>query len=145
MATPNQIVQEVLQGRWGNGDTRKEKLAAAGYSWIEIQSLINKQYGLKPVAATDMEIAQEVLENKWGLGVDRRMRITNAGFNYNTIQNLANRLASQKNSNEIKTPSAAAAQETNLVKNGGSLIGITKVGNASCVILIKKFVNILLS
>ena len=30
MTNPNQIVQEVLQGKWGNGDARREKLQAAG-------------------------------------------------------------------------------------------------------------------
>lgn len=111
MATPNQIVQEVLAGKWGNGDDRKERLNAAGYSWIEIQSLINKQYGVSHVPASDAEIAQEVIDNKWGMGVERRTRITNAGFNYNSIQSLVNRLASQaaqkkKENNTIVIPSA---------------------------------------
>ena len=108
MTNPNQIVQEVLQGRWGNGDARREKLQAAGYSWIEIQSLINKEFGVGPAQATNEEIAQEVLDNKWGTGIDRRNRITNAGFDYNTIQSLVNRLGSQK-----KTPSTSGSTTYN--------------------------------
>ena len=108
MINPNQIVQEVLQGKWGNGDARREKLQAAGYSWIEIQSLINKEFGVGPAQATNEEIAQEVLDNKWGTGIDRRNRITNAGFDYNTIQSLVNRLGSQK-----KTPSTSGSATYN--------------------------------
>ena len=114
MTNPNQIVQEVLQGRWGNGDARKEKLQAAGYSWIEIQSLINKQYGVGPAQATNEEIAQEVLNGKWGTGVDRRTRLINAGFDYNAIQSLANRLGSQKKeTTTIITPSTSGSTTYN--------------------------------
>ena len=68
MATPAEIVAEVLQGKWGNGDTRKQKLKEAGYSWIEIQSLINLKYNGRPVQASNEELAIEVLEGRWGNG-----------------------------------------------------------------------------
>ena len=38
------IVQEVLDGKWGDNETRQQKLTEAGYSYIEIQSLINKKF-----------------------------------------------------------------------------------------------------
>lgn len=104
MATPQQVVQEVLQGKYGVGETRKQKLKAAGYSWIEIQSLINKQYGGRPVNASNEEIAQEVLEDRWGRGEERKSRITNAGFNYIAIQNIVNQL--------VKQPSVSPAPQT---------------------------------
>ena len=96
MTTPEQLKQEVLHGLWGDGDTRRQRLENAGYSWIEIQSLINKEFGSKAVIASDEEIAQEVLDGKWGLGAMRRQRIINAGFDYNKIQSLANKIASAK-------------------------------------------------
>ena len=111
MATPQQVVQEVLQGKYGVGETRKQKLKAAGYSWIEIQSLINKQYGGRPVNASNEEIAQEVLEDRWGRGEERKSRITNAGFNYIAIQNIVNQLAKNP------TPQTPAASETTVPIN----------------------------
>ena len=39
----DKIVQEVLEGRWGNGEERKDKLIAAGYDYDKIQEEINKQ------------------------------------------------------------------------------------------------------
>lgn len=108
MATPQQIVQEVLQGKYGVGETRKQKLKSAGYSWIEIQSLINKQYGGRPVNASNEEIAQEVLEDRWGRGEERKSRITNAGFNYIAIQNIVNQLVKQSPTNPApQTPSTS--------------------------------------
>ena len=111
MATPQQVVQEVLQGKYGVGETRKQKLKAAGYSWIEIQSLINKQYGGRPVNASNEEIAQEVLEDRWGRGEERKSRITNAGFNYIAIQNIVNQLAKNP------TPQTPVASETTIPIN----------------------------
>lgn len=36
-----EIAKEVLQGKWGNGTTRKQKLEAAGYNYSEIQKIVN--------------------------------------------------------------------------------------------------------
>ena len=43
--TVEQIAREVIQGKWGNGSERKKKLAAAGYDYTEVQSLVNKILG----------------------------------------------------------------------------------------------------
>lgn len=37
-----EIAKEVIQGKWGNGATRKKKLTDAGYDYKTIQSLVNK-------------------------------------------------------------------------------------------------------
>lgn len=36
------IAKEVIAGKWGNGDERKKKLAAAGYDYDEVQAAVNK-------------------------------------------------------------------------------------------------------
>lgn len=43
-----EIAAEVWQKKWGDGEERKRRLAAAGYSWDAIQSLVDKGVG-KPV------------------------------------------------------------------------------------------------
>ena len=40
--TNEQIVKEVIEGKWGNGAVRREKLKAAGYSYNVIQAMVNK-------------------------------------------------------------------------------------------------------
>lgn len=37
-----EIAQEVLQGKWGNGDDRKNRLLAEGYDYNAIQAIVNK-------------------------------------------------------------------------------------------------------
>lgn len=37
-----QIAEEVRQGKWGNGATRKKKLKAAGCDYNAIQKIVNK-------------------------------------------------------------------------------------------------------
>lgn len=39
--TNEEIAQEVINGKWGNGTDRKKRLAEAGYNYKEIQRLVN--------------------------------------------------------------------------------------------------------
>ena len=82
---PNDVVQDVLHGLYGVGEARKQRLRDDGYSWIEIQSLINKQYGSRSVAASNDEIAQELKEGRWGEEAEWENRVTAAGFNWASI------------------------------------------------------------
>ena len=43
-----EIAAEIWQKKWGDGEERKRRLVAAGYSWDAIQSLVDKGVG-KPV------------------------------------------------------------------------------------------------
>lgn len=40
--TIDQLAREVIQGKWGNGQTRKDKLTAAGYNYREVQNRVNE-------------------------------------------------------------------------------------------------------
>lgn len=37
-----EVAQEVIQGKWGNGEDRKKRLEAAGYNYQEVQNEVNK-------------------------------------------------------------------------------------------------------
>lgn len=41
--TDLELVLEILEGKWGSGDTRKKKLTEAGYDYDKIQALVNKK------------------------------------------------------------------------------------------------------
>jgi GH25 family lysozyme M1 (1,4-beta-N-acetylmuramidase) len=43
----DEIANEVIAGKWGNGQLRKEKLEAAGYNYNEIQSKVNEKLNKK--------------------------------------------------------------------------------------------------
>lgn len=40
--TIEQLAKEVIAGKWGNGDVRKEKLEEAGYNYSTVQARVNK-------------------------------------------------------------------------------------------------------
>lgn len=40
--TVDELAREVLQGKWGNGADRKNRLTAAGYSYSEVQKRVNE-------------------------------------------------------------------------------------------------------
>ena len=91
-----EIAREVIAGKWGNGDDRKNKLESAGYDFNAVQAEVNRilsgapsKPALKPVS----EIAREVLRGEWGNGSDRKKRLEQAGYNYQAVQNEVNRLA----------------------------------------------------
>lgn len=85
--TNEEIADEVLAGKWGNGDDRKNRLEAAGYDYNAIQEIVNRKAGVKK---SNEEIANEVVAGKWGNGDDRKNRLEAAGYNYDAIQAIVN-------------------------------------------------------
>lgn len=43
----DEVAREVIAGKWGNGDDRKERLTAAGYDYNSVQSKVNELLGAK--------------------------------------------------------------------------------------------------
>ena len=85
------VAQEVIDGKWGVGDARKKKLAAAGYDYAAVQAKVNAI--LKGAAKSVDEVAREVLEGKWGNGEERKKKLTVAGYDYEAVQRRVNQLA----------------------------------------------------
>lgn len=46
------IAQEVINGKWGNGNDRKTKLTNAGYDYNSIQKIVNQKLGVKSTTST---------------------------------------------------------------------------------------------
>ncbi|MBQ8994235.1 MAG: hypothetical protein IJ091_00295 [Oscillospiraceae bacterium] len=104
-ATPKKSVEElakeVIRGDWGNGQERKDKLAAAGYNYDEVQDKVNAiLYGSSTTTATPLsatkksveEIAKEVIRGNWGNGQERKDKLAAAGYNYDEVQAKVNEL-----------------------------------------------------
>ncbi|WP_249029629.1 N-acetylmuramoyl-L-alanine amidase [Tannockella kyphosi] len=83
------IAKEVIAGKWGSGDERKEKLEKAGYSYQAIQSRVNTLLNKKKSNTT---IAKEVIAGKWGNGSSRTDRLRKAGYSPSIIQKKVNQL-----------------------------------------------------
>jgi hypothetical protein len=39
----DQLAQEVIGGKWGNGDDRRKRLTAAGYDYAAVQAAVNRK------------------------------------------------------------------------------------------------------
>lgn len=85
-----ELAQEVIEGIWGNGEERKQKLTNAGYDYRAIQNLVNQKLSKK----RDEEIAKEVIRGEWGNGSERKQRLEKAGYNYSEIQKIVNEMLS---------------------------------------------------
>lgn len=93
--TVEQIAQEVLEGKWGNGDDRRSRLTAAGYDYNAVQTEVNRRLGAGAPAAHKKsvdEVAHEVIRGLWGNGAIRRQRLEGAGYNYDAVQRRVNQL-----------------------------------------------------
>ena len=88
----DELAREVIQGMWGNGQDRKDRLTAAGYNYSEIQNKVNEMMGKKTTAKTVDQLAREVIYGYWGNGQDRKNRLTAAGYDYSAVQNRVNEL-----------------------------------------------------
>lgn len=92
--TVSELAQEVLQGKWGNGQDRKKKLTRAGYDYNTVQAEVNRLVKGETTTPkkTNEEIAKEVIKGLWGNGAARKKRLIDAGYNYSVIQAMVNKL-----------------------------------------------------
>lgn len=84
------LAREVLDGLWGDGQDRKNRLSAAGYYYDAVQMRVNELLS-KPQKSID-EIAREVIRGDWGNGKERKNRLIEAGYDYDAVQSCVNQL-----------------------------------------------------
>lgn len=101
------IAREVIKGNYGNGQERKDRLAAAGYDAAAVQKRVNEilsgkvdEPAQEPAPAQEPDaqaelvdtIARQVIRGEWGNGAERRTRLASAGYDYAKIQARVNAL-----------------------------------------------------
>ena len=89
-----EVAREVIQGIWGNGEERVDRLTDAGYDANYIQEIVNRMLnGDETPDLSDIDtIAHEVIMGEWGNGDERKERLENAGYDYQEIQSRVNEL-----------------------------------------------------
>ncbi len=87
--TIEELADEVIAGKWGNGSERKRRLTAEGYSYEQVQKKVNEKLTKKKSV---QDVAKEVIAGKWGNGTDRKNRLTAAGYDYAAVQAEVNRI-----------------------------------------------------
>lgn len=90
--TVTELANEVIAGKWGNGDDRIRRLTLAGYDYEAVQLKVNEIILSKSTKKAIDEVAREVIAGKWGNGSARKKALTQAGYNYNSVQKRVNEL-----------------------------------------------------
>ena len=119
--TIDEIAKEVIAGKWGSGETRKQKLKAAGYDYDAVQKRVNEL--LAPKKKSIDVIAQEVIDGKWGSGDTRKKKLTDAGYDYNAVQKKVNELLAKKAS--VKKSYSGQLPTTTIKKTNVEVINDT--------------------
>ena len=90
----NEIVQQVMQGEWGNGQERIQRLTEAGYDAGLIQEKVNLALQGSQINDTKKidALAYEVIQGDWGNGEERKERLEAAGYDYDAVQQRVNEI-----------------------------------------------------
>ena len=94
--TIDELAQEVIDGKWGNGEDRRKRLEEAGYDYDKVQDKVNSILSIPKKSIETL--AREVIEGKWGNGTERKNKLEKAGYDYNKVQDKVNELLESKNS-----------------------------------------------
>lgn len=108
----DEIAQEVIDGKWGNGDTRKSKLEKAGYNYDTVQNRVNEILKEKDSKKSITEVAKDVIAGDYGNGDERKKKLEAEGYDYDQVQAKVNQLL------------GANVTKTYTVKSGDTLSGI---------------------
>ena len=67
-----EVAQEVIDGKWGDGEERKKRLSDAGYDYESIQAEVNKIYNTKKEVIYTVKKGDTLtyIANKFGTSVD---------------------------------------------------------------------------
>lgn len=80
----NQLADEVIAGKYGDGDARKKAL---GNRYGAVQAIVNQRLADPLAGKTDAQLADEVLAGKYGDGDARKRAL---GNRYNAVQAIVN-------------------------------------------------------
>lgn len=88
-----QLAQEVLNGKYGNGEDRKQALGVK-YDTVqtEVERILNSPKPIVKPKYNLVEVAKDVMQGKYGNGDARKMNLNALGLNYNEVQSIVNKL-----------------------------------------------------
>lgn len=77
------VAREVINGDWGNGQERKDRLTQAGYNYDEVQNRVNEILAGDTPTVDILDLVRRTIRGDFGNGADRRNAL---GDNYNEVQ-----------------------------------------------------------
>lgn len=121
--TIDELAEEVIDGKWGDGEDRKTKLEKAGYDYDAVQDRVNEILSRPKKSIT--EVAKDVIDGKYGNGETRKKKLEAEGYNYDTVQAKVNQLL------------GAEVTKTYTVKSGDTLSDIASKYKTTVAKLVK--------
>lgn len=104
--TVDELAQQVLDRKWGNGTERKRRLEAAGYSYDEVQKKVNELVAkmstgepatpptTEELTAAEIDaLANAVIRGDYGNGAVRRAKL---GSKYEAVQKRVNEIDAER-------------------------------------------------
>lgn len=90
--TVEELANEVIAGKWANGEARKINLNNAGYDYSAVQKRVNEilKGGNANSGKSVETLADEVIKGLWGNNPERKERLLAAGYDYSAIQKRVN-------------------------------------------------------
>lgn len=119
----DELAQEVIDGKWGDGEDRKKRLEAAGYNYNAVQDRVNEMLAKPKKSIT--EVAKDVINGKYGNGDNRKKKLEAEGYDYDEVQAKVNQLL------------GANVTKTYTVKSGDTLSGIASKYKTTVAKLVK--------
>lgn len=119
----DELAQEVIDGKWGDGEARKKKLEDAGYNYNAVQDRVNEMLAKPKKSIT--EVAKDVINGKYGNGDERKKKLEAEGYDYDEVQAKVNQLL------------GATVTKTYTVKSGDTLSGIASKYKTTVAKLVK--------
>ena len=123
--TIDELAQEVIDGKWGDGEDRKTKLEKAGYDYNAVQGRVNEILKEKDNKKSVTEVAKDVINGKYGNGEERKKKLEAEGYDYDQVQAKVNQLL------------GANVTKTYTVKSGDTLSGIASKYKTTVAKLVK--------
>lgn len=106
-----EVAKDVIAGKYGNGDTRLQRLRGEGYNPAVVQAEVNRlKAGDKPPVKTVRQIAGEVIDGKWSDGQQRLRALRAAGYDPSEVQAEVNRLLQADKNRGTKSIGAVASE-----------------------------------
>lgn len=121
----DELAQEVIDGKWGDGEERKSKLEKAGYDYDKVQDRVNEILKEQNNKKSVTEVAKDVIAGKYGNGDNRKKKLEAEGYDYDEVQAKVNQLL------------GANVTKTYTVKSGDTLSGIASKYKTTVAKLVK--------
>ena len=136
----DELAQEVINSKWGDGEDRKAKLEEAGYDYNAVQDRVNEMLAKPKKSIT--EVAKDVINGKYGNGDERKKKLEAEGYDYDEVQAKVNQLlgANVTKTYTVKSGDTLSAIASKYKTTVDKLVKDNNIANANLIYVGQKIV-----